>query len=72
MSVYTVSPDAPALDERLTGRRTLEFLDALRPRGAAPADPKRRAEWAEFPGGETLTPPAAAATLRRRRPAWRP
>src|SRR5262249_30755497 len=34
--------DAPGLDGRLTGRQTLAFFDALRPRGRAPADPARR------------------------------
>jgi ABC-2 type transport system ATP-binding protein len=35
-------PDEPALDEGLTGRGTLDFFDALRPRGAPAADPARR------------------------------
>ncbi len=35
-------PGELALDDRLTGDRMLRFLDALRPAGAAPADPRRR------------------------------
>ena len=40
-------PGELALDERLDGRRMLAFLDALRPPGAAPADPRRRDELCE-------------------------
>ncbi|NIM50525.1 MAG: ATP-binding cassette domain-containing protein [Gemmatimonadales bacterium] len=40
-------PGELSLDERLTGRRMLEYLDALRPRGTPPADPRRRAEVCE-------------------------
>ena len=35
-------PDELALDERMTGRQTLDFFDALRPAGAPPAQPARR------------------------------
>jgi ABC-2 type transport system ATP-binding protein len=37
-------PDEPALDPGLTGRQTLRFFDALRPAGAPPVLPARRAE----------------------------
>ena len=40
-------PGELSLDERLTGRQMLKFLDALRPRGTPPADPRRRAEICE-------------------------
>ena len=40
-------PGELSLDEQLTGNRTLEFLDALRPRGVPSADPRRRAEICE-------------------------
>jgi ABC-2 type transport system ATP-binding protein len=40
-------PGELALDERLTGRAMLDFLDALRPRGAAPAQPQRRSQLCE-------------------------
>jgi beta-exotoxin I transport system ATP-binding protein len=40
-------PGELQLDERLTGRRMLDYLDGLRPRGSAPADPRRRAELCE-------------------------
>ena len=37
-------PDDLALDERITGRQTLRFFDALRGAGSAPADPRRTAD----------------------------
>ena len=40
-------PDELTLDPRLTGRQTLAFLDALRPRRSRPAEPRRRAEICE-------------------------
>lgn len=40
-------PGELALDERLTGRVMLDFLDALRPRGGAPAQPQRRSQLCE-------------------------
>lgn len=40
-------PGELALDERLSGARMLDFLDALRGPGAAPAIPRRRADLCE-------------------------
>jgi len=40
-------PDALQLDARLTGRQTLAFFDALRPRGSPLARPSRRDEICE-------------------------
>src|SRR5262249_53071951 len=40
-------PDVAALDGRFTGRQTLAFFDALRPKRAAPARPARREEICE-------------------------
>ncbi len=40
-------PGELALDERLTGRAMLDFLDALRPPGASPTRPQRLAELCE-------------------------
>ncbi|MBI3448728.1 MAG: ABC transporter ATP-binding protein [Acidobacteria bacterium] len=37
-------PDLLGLDDRLTGRETLAFFDALRPKGSPPARPERVAE----------------------------
>jgi ABC-2 type transport system ATP-binding protein len=40
-------PGELALDERLTGRAMLDFLEALRPRGVTLADPRRRSDLCE-------------------------
>jgi len=40
-------PGELTLDERLTAEQMLRFLDALRPAGTPPADPRRRAELCE-------------------------
>jgi ABC-2 type transport system ATP-binding protein len=40
-------PGELSLDERLTGRRMLDLLDAMRPRGTAPCDRRRRAALCE-------------------------
>jgi ABC-2 type transport system ATP-binding protein len=40
-------PGELSLDERLTARQMLDFLDALRPAGTAPSDPRRRDELCE-------------------------
>ena len=49
------------LDNRLTGTRMLELLDALRPRTSRPADPARRAELCER---LALTPADLARIIR--------
>ncbi|MHC5209313.1 MAG: ABC transporter ATP-binding protein [Planctomycetota bacterium] len=40
-------PGELALDERMTGRAMLDLLDALRPAGNPPCDPRRQAELCE-------------------------